>query len=435
MTTVSVITLMLNISLMALTPIERWRAASGRFSGSFVTQTWFIVTATAAVGTLTALLVMVSLHRMRQHRSLSNQLFDEYAERIGLSERERQLLLDVADKAALKQKEAIFTMADAFQRGAAVMIQESLTLHPQEPNIEQFKCELSTLREKLGFQKQPPTSIGTATKRGKLSSRQIPVGKKLHVTRRKTRDLANIESTVIKNNDIELILKLARPLEGSPGEFWRARYYFGASVWEFDTSAVCSHGDILVLNHSDNVRFINRRRFLRVPVNKQAFVAMFPFKKEVQKDGDLGKGPGRQEPTGPSTGWRPPQFIPAVVTELAGPGLRIEAPLKTEVGDRILVTFQLDEDMDRNSPAGGRSRNTTGSKIIEDIGVVRHTMAIDNGFSIAVELTGLNDFDLNELIRATNAAALKARAVDKAMPADAASGQDTKTDLLEAATH
>ncbi len=46
-------------------------------------------------------------------------------------------------------------------------------------------------------------------------------------------------------------------------------------------------------------------------------------------------------------------------------------------------------------------------RIIEDIGEVRHVRAIENGQSIAVELTGLSDSDVNELIRATNAASVR----------------------------
>jgi len=50
---------------------------------------------------------------------------------------------------------------------------------------------------------------------------------------------------------------------------------------------------------------------------------------------------------------------------------------------------------------------TTPSKIVEDIGEVRHTKAIQDGFSIAVELTGLSDSNVSELIRATNTASIR----------------------------
>jgi len=89
--------------------------------------------------------------------------------------------------------------------------------------------------------------------------------------------------------------------------------------------------------------------------------------------------------------------------ELAGPGLRVEVPLQVKVGDRVLVVFELDG---RDSRSSRRSQRTE-CKIVEDIGEVRHTRTADNGFSIAIELTGLSDSDISELIRATNAASAK----------------------------
>jgi hypothetical protein len=298
------------------------------------------------------------------------------------------------------------------------MIEESLGRREAEKG-KSLRTELSFLREKLGFQKKASASIGSPTKSSKLSSRQIPAGKKLHITRHKTPDLANIESTVTKNDNMELTVKLATPLKTKPGERWRARYHFGASVWEFDTTVVNYNGNILVLSQSDNVRFINRRRFLRVPVNKPAFIARFPFIRTL---------PMTSANASDYT-WGPPEFIPAVVTELGGPGLRIEAPLEVKVGERVLVAFSLDEEKDKNTilhqkgtslhatlvrpgSAGQdhtrlRRGKTTLSRIIEDIGEVRHVRAIENGLSIAVELTGLSDSDVNELIRATNAASVR----------------------------
>jgi len=62
-------------------------------------------------------------------------------------------------------------------------------------------------------------------------------------------------------------------------------------------------------------------------------------------------------------------------------------------------------------PTAGFDRNPAllgqESRIVEDIGEVRHTGAIDDGFSIAVELTGLSDSNVSELIRAANAASIR----------------------------
>jgi hypothetical protein len=185
----------------------------------------------------------------------------------------------------------------------------------------------------------------------------------------------------------------------------------------FDSSVVRCNDDILVLNHSDDIRFISRRRFLRVQVNKPAFVAHFPFSRTLSsnKNDNSQKNPAiRHSSVYESDNWGPPEFMPATVTELGGPGLRIETKLEVETGDRILVIFNLGEEKAQDLNPSSKStslrsglstdRKSTPSKIIEDIGEVRHVRALQNGSSIAVELTGLSDSNLNELIRVTNAA-------------------------------
>jgi len=213
-------------------------------------------------------------------------------------------------------------------------------------------------------------------------------------------------------------VRLAGSLESKPGELCCARYNFGASVWEFDAPVVSCHGGILVLSHTDDVRFINRRRFLRVPVKQPAFIARFPFARTLpQGDDEI----SRQSQAHVSAGaWGPPEFVRAEVTEMAGPGLRVEAPLEVKVGERVVVILKIGEQPGKNSQAdhGGVSprpgavqrRDIRTSKVVEDIGEVRHAEATRNGFSIAVELMGLSDSNVNELIRATNAASMKAGA-------------------------
>ena len=403
--------------VLALTPTERWKAA-GRF-GTGMTERWLILTGVAVIIVLTALLLMISLRRTTQKHKVSGQLFVDYAEKRGLSGRERQILLEIANKAGLKRSQAIFSMVGAFDHGAGKMIEESLAQQGAEES-KWLRTELSFLREKLGFQKKTSVSIGPPTKLKKPSSRQIPAGKQLHITRRKSPDLGDIESTVIKNDNMELTVKLTTPVESKLGEFWRARYYFGVSVWEFDTSVVRCNGDILVLNHSDDMRFISRRRFLRVRVNKPAFIARFPFSRTLSPNSNSsnkGRAVKQGSANASDSSWGPPEFIPATVTELGGPGLLIETPLEVKAGDRVLVIVNLSETIDaRPSNAGFRLKPAVGgsipdtrqeSRIVEDIGEVRHTKAIQDGFSIAVELTGLSDSNVSELIRATNAASIR----------------------------
>ena len=205
---------------------------------------------------------------------------------------------------------------------------------------------------------------------------------------------------MIKNTSDELIVEFGDPVEIIFGQTWICRYYQGTFVAEFHTTAIKCSGRVVALKHSDNVRLINRRRFLRVPVKTPAYVAKFPFRKSLS----IAVGQSRKKVTDISPSdrvdsyFRPPQFIPATVTELGGPGLRIKTDLDVNVGDRVLLVFKLNP---VQIPEVS-NRNRRSERIIEDIAIVRHITKKENGSSVALELTGLNDDGINELIRVTN---------------------------------
>jgi len=368
-----------NAVILALTPIERWQAVR-RLGSDLVGEQSFALVCGAVLVVLAVLLIVASYGRKKKGRKFADQLFSTYADGRGLSRRERTILLEIASKAKLKRSESIFTLAAS----------------------RRLRVELTVLREKLGFQERVSDSVGSAATSSKPSSRQIPIDKKLQIIRHE-HEPADIEATVIKNDDIELAVRLSKPLEAGPGQVCRVHYYYGTSVWEFDASVVNCHGGILVLAHSYDVRFINRRRFLRVPVKKPAFIASFPFAKTLPS----GKNNDESAAGDLPYSWGPPEFVPATVTELAGPGLRIEAPIEVEVGARVLVILKMNEESaagrQRVSPRSGH-KTARSSRIVEDIGEVRRVTAIEDGFSIAIELTGLSDSNINELIRETNSA-------------------------------
>ena len=429
MVTASVITTGLNAVFLALTPIERWHAVRQLNSAS-TDQRLFILLSVAAVIILIVLLIAASYKHKVKEQNITNKIFINYAQRMGLSRPERQILLDIANKTKLKRSESIFTMVTAFDRGAAELTKDVLARRGAKAT-KNLSAQLFVLREKLGFEKNSSIQAGSAANSNKSSSKQIPTGKQLHMTRLNTGNEANIESTVIENNDVELTVKLNVSLESKPGELWSVRYYYGASVWEFETSSISCYGNILVLNHSNNIRFINRRRFLRVPVQKPTFIARFPFARTLLPNINSDKEPGGDSANISGNTWGPPEFVPASVTELAGPGLRIEAPLEVKVGDRVLVILKLSEVDDK--PGSNRTGKIAPQKIVENIGEVRHTKSIKNGFSIAVELIGLSDPNISELIRATNVASLKTRAKTKGAQTFNSSNDSKKSEQPEPA--
>jgi len=404
----SVITKGMNAVFLALTPIERWHAAR-QLNSALTDQRLFIFFSVVSIIILTMLFIATGYRQKVKEQNLANKVFAVYAQRTGLSMLERQILLDIAEITKLKHIESIFTMVTAFDRGAAELTKDVLARRGAKAS-KNLSAQLSVLREKLGFERKRSTSAATLNK---SSSKEIPAGKQLQMTRPNADDPTSIESTVIENNDVELTVKLNEPVESKPEELWSVRYNYGASVWEFETSSISCYGNILVLNHSDNIRFINRRRFLRVPVNKPTFIARFPFARMLQPEDGSGGEIGEDSSNISNNTWGPPEFVPASVTELAGPGLRVEAPLEVKVGDRVIVILKLSEEQ-QHKPDPQRTVKAAPDKIVEDIGQVRHTKKIKDGFSIAVELTGLSDPDINELVRVTNTASLKTRAKNNA---------------------
>lgn len=379
---------MVSWAVVALTPVERWSAARRLNSKGdpiqYLSQNWFYLAAGAALIILFGLLWWVSHKRKPVSEELARELFSENAIRRGLSSRERQILLAIVMRSGLGQSHDIFTTVDAFDRGARKLLAECVrTRNPDE--IERLKTEVSFLREKLGF-KALRTS-GRLTAAWRPSSRDIPVGKIVEVTRRRRRSEATIRGEVVRNDDIELALELETPVESQAGDFWQARYTYGMSVWEFDTTVVSCKEKRMVFDHVDNVRFVNRRRFPRVAVAMPALVAVFPFMRRASvRAGQSAKADERG-------GFGAPAFVRGVVTELAGPGLRIEAPLQVRTGDRVLVVFK---------PTETDGSQAAGHYAIEDVGQVRHCRKTDAGVSIAVELIGLSEGEIDELVRITN---------------------------------
>lgn len=400
----------LDHTMLSLTPMERWEAARKFGSLDFFSETWFILTGLIIVAVLLVALILTRSGRRLTDRRRSQRLFDNYANRRGLSDEEKDLLQRIAEKAGLKRSESIFTISSAFDRGATELIEGSFAREDFGQG-KQLRSEIAFLREKLGFLRRHPISMASMRSSNTVSTRQISAGKKLYVARRGGRAFRDVEAMVTRIDDSEITVKLREHLDLTPGDLLCAHYYFGISVWEFDTSVLRTEGDMVILSHSDNIRFINRRRFLRVPVKKSAFIAHFPFRKvftmrnlgaeknqdnsESKADDDENEGENSDE------FWGIPELVPAVVTELAGPGLRIKTPLELKAGERVLVILKLNE-IKEIGPNDEVPEEIKTIEVVEDIGRIKHITALKDGFSVAVELEGLSDADISELVRATN---------------------------------
>jgi hypothetical protein len=418
--------------VLGLTAIERW-GATRRLEPRAVPHHWFVLVGFVAMLVLFSLLIAISYRRHQQGKSKAQkpETFADNAQRRGLDVRERQILLAIALRSGLGRTHDVFHEIEAFNQGAVQLLGEcSQTRTSQE--IDGLKAEVSRLRLKLGFQKA--SGGGGAVVQWRPSSREIPVGKSIELTGRSEGEAVAIRGEVLRNDEIELAVALRTPLKSTAGDSWLARYYAGMSAWEFRASTVSCDGKKLILNHSGEVHFINRRRFDRVAVRSPALIAHLPFLRsdlaawEATSEGTDVPPPAdaKGTPDAADRVWGPnpmarytPVFVESMVTELAGPGLRIETPLQVQVDDQVVVVFRSAEGID-----GTQTRAHT----VAAVGRVKHGRDIGRGvaisdaidrvwegypqrdfravaaqrLSVAVELTGLTNDEIEELASMTN---------------------------------
>jgi hypothetical protein len=358
------------VLLGTLKPVERWQAMRDfdHSNSNFMLDRSFILIGVAAIVVLIIVLCLVSYRQRKRESKGVPSAFNSFARRSGLSAEEQNLALLLADMAEFKQPDMILVSTAAFDKGAAALLAQKSDGNEQKELV----TKLSLLRGKLGFATQEAVSQASLVRSSHASSRQIPIGKILQITRRKTPVAVRMETRLIRTDDLEFTVELPEVLKIVPGEVWNLQYNFGQSVWEFDARLLKADGQELTFGHSDDVRFISRRRFLRVEVHKEAYIARFGFA------------------GGEKIGV--PQFVHGTLCEIAGPGLLIEAPLQVKNGERVLVVVQAADD-----------------KVVQDIGEVRHIKPAEKGYAIAIELTEVKEANVDELVRLTNAAATASR--------------------------
>ena len=283
-------------------------------------------------------------------------------------------------RSGLRRTHDILSDAKAFDRGAGRLLAEcSRARTPQENTY--LETEVKGLRERLGFRaaRAADDAVGSQI----VSSRDIPLGKTIELTRRGNREGAGVRAEVVRNDEIELAVELKTPLKSRAGEFWRLRYCCGMSAWELATSTVSCDSQRLILNHSNEICFAGRREMPRVPLHTPALVACFPFLREgtMATAADTTDGDGLSDEM--------PNFVAGVVTEMSGSHLRIEAPLQVAPGDRVLTLFRL---------AGGGSGGVgEADYTVASVGRVGQCLSSDPGMSMVVELTDLSDVEMDKL--------------------------------------
>jgi len=353
------------MALAALTARDRIGAVHSFFDRPRTGAWWAAAAIILLVVAAAIFLAAILVHRFRDAKR--RRQFQKRAGEAGMNAEEQKLLGHLANLAGLRQTDAVLDAPDAFDRGAEVLLQSERVSAMDADLQARTRALVNTLREKLGFARQEsldPTH-------GAVWLGKIPMGTSVEVVRPSSPEpfqavLAGEEAVAE-----QIVLEPAVAMRCEGNESWTLRYAEGGLLWEFDARVVRQEdtGRVVMLP-GGKVRCINRRKFIRTPVRISAFVAPFPFLRDQDADG-------------------PPRFLPATVVEIAGPGLRIQAPLEVGMGERMLVGLKMPD-----------------RKVMQALGITRRpTIPNDQGIpEIVVELIGLLASEVSELVRVTNAA-------------------------------
>ena len=369
-----------------LTPHERFNAMRQLDVGgqSLFTNKWFVLLGWSVNFLLVILLLVVHPLRIEKEKRQVDRHYDEMADRLHLTAEQREILDAITARSNLRQKDGIFSHPEAFENGLARLMQDVFSDGHNLVYRRKLQAAVYSIKDKLGYVK--PAPAGQPRSGAEQSSRHIPVGKAVRLSLAGRDEARQIQAEVTVNDAYEFVVRPELPLACRSGEIWRVQYDTGSVTWEFEAITLTCSDRGLELNHSDRIRFVNRRRFPRVAVRKDAVVARLPFFRRAEEADALR-----------------PVFYDAHVNEISGPGLRLHTALELAVNERVLVAVELEP-----------------GRIVQDIAMVRDFRQTPMDRAVIVELVGLGDRAADELVRLTNQLAGQARlaAADKEQQRD-----------------
>lgn len=352
---------------MALKPMERLKAM-GEFGEATSGQVWLMVFLLLALLLIAAGVVVLALvrhwRRARQQRERLAALCQEH----GLGDRERYVMAAIVKAGRIRQVETVFTVSMSFERGLAALMRSPTVMGMTEQKRQEVRDLIESVRQRLGLV-SPEAGGGEGPARPAAPADPIiGRGDRLMVVYRGAATTFDVDVSATAPE--EFLVQPRGEIDARPGETWLLRYAKDGAMWEFDAPVMGTEGGQVRLGRVGRPRFINRRRFPRVPTSKPAQVANFPF-------------------TRPDEETALPEMVDCELTEIAGPGLRVEAPIQVVAGDRVLLAVQLG-----------------ANNVVEGLGKVRRAHVGPQGGSVlVVELLGLNNEEVARLAQETSAAA------------------------------
>lgn len=365
--------------VLASSAAERWAAARHAqdwYYGPLINWTVWVP---AVVG-ITLTLAAISIYRTRAAHKAMLKAFGKAADRFELTPDERVVLEHVARLAKLKHFRNIFAMEVAFERGVSLLSQSRAVEEMPEEAVRRMTTVIESLRTKLGMEFTPYDDND--------AEQVVYLAQGDDVTFVHHGNASTVEATVTAVRERSVTLQFADEVPLRVGQACVIHRVRDGQQWEYNVSVTETGEGFVVVRLIGKPRKRNLRRFVRVPTRRSAYAAAFPFISLDASDAV-------------------PQFVSGALTEIGGPGLRLDVPLTAETGDRVLVVLEMGE-----------------GKTIQGTGVVRRVLAShDEIQTIAVEMVGLSEAEIGEMQKETNAAARHTDA-DEAKQVLTASGTD-----------
>jgi len=346
---------------VALSPVERLNAVRNLDSFHFADLARPSVYVPLAFASLLIVAAMVAYRRHRARAALV-AAFRRAAGRADMTPAERTMLARIAHAAEPKALTDAYTLASAFEDGMKRILVGRVTRELSPEARRRVHEVIGSVRAKLGF---APADEASAEACGLVRDARVTLAH--------TGNSPEVDATVVGVGNREVTVRMDEVLPFRTGSAAVLRQVRGRERWEFSVVVGQAEGDVVRARLIGAPRKTNLRRFARVTTRRPVHVAGYDF----VHDGPDG---------------RLPAFVKGTLTEIAGPGLRIEAPLQTAVGKRVLVVLEAD-----------------ASRAFRGMGVVRRFTPSDAGpAELAVELTFMSEPEVARLVKETNATAREA---------------------------
>ncbi len=355
-------------SILALTPIQRLRAAqsmpNSRRASTGTSLGSALLWLGLVVGSIVAILVLnwvVKLYKAKVKDRASWSTFRNSVAELGLGQQDVSLLMEMVKLLKLEHDpQSVLTLESSFRTGGDAYFKAEVAARKSDQIKQEYWRRIGRIRATLGF---GPSAAG----RGQAGSRLIHENTHLSISAQGQAD--DFQAIVQKCGPDGLEVKLDKPMQPAPGVSWFVQFFNDRSLWEFETQVISVEGDLVVLAHVEEMRFVNLRKFDRIPVDFPAEIGVFPFHSEAAK-------------------LSPPEFFEATVVEIAGPGLRVHLPQTLRKKSRVIVILKVES-----------------KRIIQGLARIRQVYDPEGVHKVyGMEMCDLNPAEVSELARITTQA-------------------------------